>query len=257
MEKILRLAHEAWFALCTYQNAWVYFFERFGWLRDKKIVLRFWNGIRYAVNTNTTDPRAVNEIWNTKVYDRFLSRLQNGGVVIDIGANIGVFSVKVAKVSPSVRVYAYEPLPANFAVLEENVRQNGLEERVKPWKLAVSDHRGSASLYWDDRNRGGGTLLPDLEGHGAKSLQVECITLEDVFRANNILECEYLKIDCEGTEVPLLMNAPREIFSRIKTITLEWHHGKMSIEEFLSFLNEAGYSTDFDARTSVIYAERK
>eukprot|EP00747_Dinoflagellata_sp_TGD_P006563 gnl/TRDRNA2_/TRDRNA2_116231_c0_seq1.p1 gnl/TRDRNA2_/TRDRNA2_116231_c0~~gnl/TRDRNA2_/TRDRNA2_116231_c0_seq1.p1 ORF type:complete len:215 (+),score=25.58 gnl/TRDRNA2_/TRDRNA2_116231_c0_seq1:108-752(+) len=57
--------------------------------------------------------------------------LANGGLVLDVGANVGVFSIVVAKIFPHVRIVGFEPQPLNFLLASHNIVANGLQERVK------------------------------------------------------------------------------------------------------------------------------
>ncbi|MEM1661099.1 MAG: FkbM family methyltransferase [Candidatus Bathyarchaeia archaeon] len=86
----------------------------------------------------------VREIYFEQVYDRFY-RLQNDDVVVDVGAHVGLFTLKVAK---SVKlVLAVEPHPFNYRLLTVNVALNKLNN-VTPVKLALSSYSGKAKLSY-------------------------------------------------------------------------------------------------------------
>jgi FkbM family methyltransferase len=77
-----------------------------------------------------------------------------GRTLIDIGANIGTTTVPGAKVFGASLVLAFEPAPANFKLLRCNVIANDMEDRVRAYQLALSDHSGVASLEMSASNWG-------------------------------------------------------------------------------------------------------
>src|SRR3989344_8063697 len=121
MNKFFRLIKEGIFALWFYRNPWIYYADRFGIFKDKKVLIKLRNGLKYNINTNTTDIRVLNELWNVGVYDRLLHYVKDNSIVIDIGANIGVFSVKAARQAKNVRVLSFEPAVNNFETLKDNI----------------------------------------------------------------------------------------------------------------------------------------
>jgi FkbM family methyltransferase len=154
-------------------------------------------------------------------------------VVIDIGANIGVYSLFVTQ-SKGTRVYAYEPMPENFRFLKENVALNSMEQRIIPFKYAISGNAEKRRLYLGESplhsflpvssSPFNAKFSPSAPSAEQESIEVECVSLQQVFEANQIQICDLLKIDCEGAEYDILYNLPDVFFSRIKEIRLEYHN---------------------------------
>lgn len=257
MQKIKRLVREALWAVRSLTNFPVYFAVRLKLIRSRKVILKFRNGVRYAVRTDTPEPSMVEEIWHRNVYDRLLSFIHDGSTVIDIGGNIGIFSVKAALLGENVRVLGYEPVPGNTAMFRQNVALNRVEDRVKINQLAVSGKSGFFDLYYEERNTGGGSFYPHHEAT-TRSIKVRGVTLAEIFRDEKIGMCDFLKVDCEGAEDEILFNAPDNVLQRIRTMTIEWHEGmgRSGFQSFRSFLEKAGYEADFDSSTSTVYAWR-
>lgn len=93
----------------------------------------------------------IYEPLETEVVGREVSA---GDVVVDIGAHIGYYTLMLARiVGPCGKVYAFEPDPENFTLLQRNVKENGYRNVVLLQK-AVSDRNGSATLYLSDDNSG-------------------------------------------------------------------------------------------------------
>ncbi|TSC82475.1 MAG: FkbM family methyltransferase [Parcubacteria group bacterium Gr01-1014_20] len=256
MEKIVRLTKEFFFTLSFYRNPFAYLKNRLGLSGVGKIILRLKNGINYCINANTTEMRVIDEIWRVGVYDRLLTRIKENSIVIDIGANIGVFSVKAAEASKNVKVLSFEPFPRNFEMLKTNIALNKLEKRIQPFQAAVGQKGGKQTLFFRPGDSGGGSFKRYGNEAELSSVEVSTVTLEDIFSSNRIESCDFMKIDCEGAEEEILTTAPRDIFKKIRTMTIEWHYNlnRMTIDEFKLFLKNLGYNVDYNASTLTLYA---
>jgi FkbM family methyltransferase len=259
MNRTIRLVKEFFSALFLYENFWTYYFSRVGWSRSEKLVIKLRNGLKYLINTKTNQIIVLCEIWNSRIYDNLKNFVHDQSIVIDIGANIGVFSIRATHFAKNVKVISYEPFPQNFDILRENIKINFLDNLVFPQQKAVAGKRGELELFFSPNDSGDVSLYQqENKGHSG-SIKVPSITLEDVFLENNIEVCDFLKVDCEGAEEEILLNTPKSIFERTRSITLEWHYNlnKMKIEEFRSFLEEVGYETKYNPSTLMLYAWRK
>lgn len=248
---------EVFWAVRSLSNFPVYFAMRLGLMRNKEAILKFRNGVRYLIHAGTSEPSMVEEIWHRSIYDRLLSFIHNNSTVIDIGGNIGIFSVKAALSGKNARVFVYEPIPVNVAMLRQNVALNHVENRVKIDQLAVSGKSGSFDVYYEDRNTGSGSFYTHHDVD-TKSIKVHGVTLADIFHDEKIDTCDFLKMDCEGAEEEILFNTPMDILQKIRSMTIEWHDSlsHSGFQNFKSFLEKAGYEIDFDAKTSTLYAWR-
>jgi FkbM family methyltransferase len=258
MKKFFRLAGEAFFVLFAFESPLLYYRERLQRSRGKNVILALRAGPRYSLHANTNEIRMVNEIWNMKVYDPLLDRVHDGSTVIDIGGNVGIFTVKAGLAAKNVRVLSYEPFPASFAALKENVRLNGLEKNITAFNKAVADKKGELELFFRAHDPGGVSLHQFGDTNELSSIKVPAITLEEIFKENHIEICDYLKMDCEGAEEQIILSTPATLFERIRGITFEWHAmlNKMSIDEFMAYLHELGYQTRYNEATATLYAWR-
>lgn len=157
-------------------------------------------------------------------YFRGLSPLREGDVVVDVGANIGAFSIVAAKeVGASGRVIAYEPDPAICRRLRENIELNGLTN-VTVCNRAVGGKSGTAKFFRHDKG-----ALSSLysrvdgrtDGH-ASEFDVDVAGFPDVIRevgANIAL----LKVDCEGAEYEMFGALDKDWAARIRAISMEVH----------------------------------
>ena len=124
-----------------------------------------------------------------------------GTTVLDVGANIGFFTLKFGRwVSSTGRVIAIEPEPANCRALEQQIRSAGLTDTVDIIQAAASDVRGKLFL----------TLNPDNPADhriGSSGILVESVMVDDLLSARNWPAVSFLKIDVQGAERRVLAGA--------------------------------------------------
>ncbi len=136
--------------------------------------------------------------WEPFETQLFLSALGSGDRVLDAGANLGYFSlVAAARVGASGRVYAFEPEPRNYRLLQANVLLNGFEQRVTCCEAGLSDRPGQALLYLSDDNLGDHQLQPDEPGRDAVSVALE---QGSAWFAGREERLDFVKVDVQGAE---------------------------------------------------------
>jgi FkbM family methyltransferase len=165
-------------------------------------------------NDSPSDRAVIRECCVENAY-RVSDQQIRANVIIDIGANIGAFSIFAASLVPAVTVYAYEPEPENFALLQTNIERNGLAGRICARREAVCAAGTFAVLPNYARSR----VSEDL----TTGTPVRAVGLDDVFAANGLDECDILKVDAEGSEYPLVDQASRETLSRVRNLAMEYH----------------------------------
>ena len=170
--------------------------------------------IKFHIRENyATDEIVVKEIWKENVYEVKDTHLNHGGVVIDIGANIGTFSVYAANFGATV--YAIEPEPHNLEALKKNIELNHMQDKIHVCPYAISDYKGTAVI----NDMGGGSTIKD---DGIFGAEVEVIPFDNFFNLYHINEVDVLKIDAEGAEVEIILGASKENLQKCKYITMEF-----------------------------------
>ena len=134
----------------------------------------------------------------------FADLLQPGDVVVEVGANIGAHTVRLAQlVGKEGRVLAFEPQRLCFQLLNGNVAINSLTNVYTYQKCvgATAGHMMVPELSPDEVHNWGGVSLENIKGNEGE--QVECITLDSL----NLTKCKLLKLDVEGMEPQVLQGA--------------------------------------------------
>ncbi|MDP2361291.1 MAG: FkbM family methyltransferase [bacterium] len=191
-------------------------------------------------------------IYKYGVYEEGISRfllanltLEPGDCFIDAGANIGWYSLLLARHLPAgVRGLAFEPDPDTFALLEENLRGNGAVA-VAAKRLALSDEAGRRTLYrYADKNTGRNSLLP-INTHG--QVEIEAARLDETIRREGLdpVRIRFLKVDVEGYE-PMVLRGMGELLGRVPLILSEYsprymRRGGLDPALYLDLLYGAGY----------------
>lgn len=164
--------------------------------------------------------------------------------VLDLGANVGIFSACVA--ARARRVIAYEPMPENFAHLFANV---GARPNVTAVEGAVGAAAGTLRLFRPRIATMAGTYSAHRE-HGAflsdEFRDVEAITLEEVFARHAVERCDLLKLDVEGHEYEILHAVSDAALARVRRIHGEYHDvrpddPRTRIEHFSAHLRARGF----------------
>ena len=175
-------------------------------------------GINLYTRHNRSDFHMIDEIWAYRKYDYFGYRVNPGDVVVDIGANIGAFSLYAAKTCGASHVISFEPFLDNYKVLSNNVEHNMLRN-ITCVNQAVAGQGSVRTLRLDSTDAACHSLVG---GSSERTIEVECCTLDDVFRRFSLTKIDYLKIDCEGAEYEILENAVSRL-PQIRRISMETH----------------------------------
>lgn len=165
-----------------------------------------------ALDIKTSDQLAYEMIVNDFERDEreFTSHfLSEGDVFVDVGANVGIFSVLAAKlVGPSGEVHAFEPARDAFEQLSRNMVLNGFSN-VEVNRVALSDKPESRILsICEDRFSGWNSLASPIgpaKGSVRETYAVNCGTLDDYVSANHLTRIDLMKIDVEGWEEFVLL----------------------------------------------------
>ncbi|WP_187152668.1 FkbM family methyltransferase [Acidianus manzaensis] len=165
----------------------------------------FWPPL-YSLFISTSEPVS---------FKYFLEFVKDGGVVVDVGANVGIYSLIAAKYAE--RVFAIEANPEIIPILNYNITLNDFKN-VTVINKAVSDSEGKVKLYLGKAHEVSSILPSFMEGYTySKYVEVESTTLDNLLSGVSV---NLLKIDVEGAEVNVLRGA-KETLKKAKRIIIE------------------------------------
>lgn len=142
--------------------------------------------------------------------DLLLSLIQPGSVVIDVGANIGYYTVQFARATgPHGVVYAFEPEPGHAGLLDDNVRTNGLSN-VTIVRKAAAEAAGTRRLFLAAENLGDHRMYDS--GDARPAIDIDAVRIDDVV-VDDGRPISLIKMDVQGAE-PWALAGMREMLDR-------------------------------------------
>ncbi|AFW01769.1 hypothetical protein B932_2207 [Gluconobacter oxydans H24] len=202
--------------------------------------------VRFYPQDNQTDAKSAvcGACYNHRELKWLRRHLPKGGTFVDVGANMGFFSLYAAQ--REARVIAVEPNPVLFERLATNMRLNGM--RAHLLRVAVGDQEGSGQLVQVNGDFGGGRIGA---GHGAA---VRIRPLLDVLQACDVTAVHVLKIDIEGYEdralLPFFREAPATLWPD-HLIMEDTEHGRWAQDVF-PVLRRCGYERRGRSRGNIL-----
>ena len=171
---------------------------------------------------------SINEIVNKNEY--ILSNFKNkkNKIFIDIGANIGIASLIMAKLNPDSIIYSFEPFKPVYDLFVKNIEHNNIKNII-PFNLAISNKtQDNIELICSPYCSGNGTIYANNLftnvhlGEPNKSI-ISTIEFDEFIDKYNINEIYLLKIDCEGAEYDIIYDSKKIKENLIKNIVGEFH----------------------------------
>lgn len=185
----------------------------------------------------------INRVYEPDVTSFLQRSVKKGERAIDLGANIGYFTVLLAHlVGPEGQVIAFEPESENFALLEQNVATNGYAN-VDLRRQAVADRSGLTFLYRNPTNPGDHRIVA---GNRTEGEEVEVVALDDAAGPEFGL-VRWIKMDVQGAELAALRGM-RRLIESCPSLTIVTEVYPRALHEFgddpaeLSWLVDAGFS---------------
>ena len=177
--------------------------------------------------------------------------IQKGNVVLDLGANIGYFTLLFAKlVGNEGKVFAFEPEPNNFALLKKNIEINGYKN-ITLENMAISNNVGKIKLYISNIRTGMHRIYPS-HFCTKKFVEVKTTTLDEYFKNQDFIEkISFIKMDVEGSELGILKGM-KKIFEKNMKLKLLLEFVPSCIKEYgadpselLKLLTDEGFQINY------------
>jgi FkbM family methyltransferase len=230
-----------------------YVSAQLGRSKQRRIVLELRNGISWEIRTVQSDLNVFSELVVYQAYSQHGFALGPKDTIVDVGAHVGIFTALAARAAPKGRVFAFEPMADNYALLVRNVERNHLGN-VQLFNTALTNSTGKKTLYLSESTVHH-TLHKGLLG--TKPVSITASTLGELFRTAKLQRIDLLKLDCEGSEYEILYGCKPAMLKRIKRIVMECHEvdAKRSAPAMMKYLEGNGFTiVAFDK--GVVFATR-
>jgi len=203
-------------------------------------------GIKYDLDFNDEIQKQI--YLNT--YERHDKRLlkgllQPGWLCLDVGANIGFYSLLFAK--ENCFVHSFEPSPVVFQKLKHNITLNGLDGLCSVHQKALSSKSGTDTFLISSLQNSGWGKIGE-HGEDNKKISVKIDSLDNWIAHSNIRSIDLIKIDIEGHEFDFLEGAKETLKKGIiKRIFVEysgfiWEQKRVAVEEFVQPILDHGFT---------------
>ena len=176
---------------------------------------------------------SVRKVWEPYMTKLFKKNIEVGNVVVDIGANIGYYTLIASQLSK--KVYAFEPDTTNYEILLKNLELNNCKN-VIPMNSAVLNNNGTMTLWLDKEDLGKHSLFI---GNYTNKETITC----DVIDVNDIEKADIMKIDAQGSEyriVDRMEYCPKILFTELDPESLK--NAGSSYQEYIELLKSKGFS---------------
>lgn len=172
----------------------------------------------------------ISEIFIDQIYNR-MCKLANNHIVIDVGAHVGVFTLKASKeVGEKGLVVPIEPNPSTFNLLKANLDLNQTQNIV-PIQLALSNVTGNAKLFQSEHPR-----EDSLVNVKSKNVLVNLDRMDNVISKMSLKRVDFIKIDVEGAELQVLEGAEKTIAKYKPCLAIAAYHKSDNLEAISNFL---------------------
>ncbi|KKR08029.1 MAG: Methyltransferase, FkbM family [Parcubacteria group bacterium GW2011_GWC2_39_14] len=209
------------------------------------------------------DRSVANEIFKFREYRSAESAIESAKLpILDVGAHIGLFSLYVRALNPTVPIIALEPEVNNFKRLEKTIAENQIEN-IQLECLALSSKSGQGNLIVSNDSQNHRLSFASENVSGQKVEKVKTTSLADYCKKNQIKKIALIKLDIEGGEFELIESWAKDDFNLFESILLEYHNvfgnEHKRLVEILR-INGFGvqvFPSQFDRMMGFVFAKRK
>jgi len=204
-------------------------------IKSNNIELEYQNRkIYFYYDTNKQLNNTIGLINGNFVEEQFKWLIVKGKDVVDVGANVGDTAIYFA-LRGANHVFAFEPYPYSYNIAKKNIKLNHLEDRITLLNEGCGKS-GFVTIKEDYKNMGGTDLKNFEEGK-----KIRIVSLDEIVKKFNLKHAT-LKVDCEGCEYALILNATDEALQAFDQIIMEYHYGYRNL---VKRLRQAGFKVKY------------
>jgi len=173
-------------------------------MESKHTSYQFRNGYNLSYVEQSSADHIFSEIFIGDCYP-LAENNKDKKIIVDIGANIGLFTFYAKIKFPNSKIFSVEANPDNFKILEKNINENKLRDCVRVFNNVCSSFIGKQPFYLST-NPGWSSSYKKRGAENGEMIYLEPLSLSKLFQLNNINRVDVLKIDIEGAEYDILLN---------------------------------------------------
>jgi FkbM family methyltransferase len=257
----MKLVKKILLTIKTIKNWHLFVLDFFGFLKNKEIIYRLRNGLKFVARGGSTDAAEIVVVNGDLEYPKVLFKNMINPTILDIGANIGSFSVYASHILSGTRatIYALEPSVKNFDILEKNIKLNDLGNNIKASRLALYGKDGRSLLDIDRDYDAFYVIDNNLATASKKTEEVELMKLETFCSQNNIANIDLLKMDIEGGEYDVFYNSMDFIRTNVIAVFIEVHDVDESnnMKTFKEFILNNNFEIKLEISNNVLFLINK
>jgi FkbM family methyltransferase len=177
------------------------------------------------------------EIFLFKIYD--LPEFKKEDItILDVGANIGLATLRFKMVYPQSEVYCFEPYKPHFELLNNNIL-NSKFNNIYPYQFGLAGDKRHSLFYLHAKNSGAHSIYP--EDLTFQTIEIDLIDITEALSYTRSGYCDLLKLDCEGAEYEIILSIDKTISPRIGHIVYEATVDRYDPKELNEHLTSVGY----------------
>lgn len=208
------------------------------WIWKKPILLSLREGGAFYVKEFMT-LYIYKEIFIDKCYDFPILTVKNP-IIIDIGGNTGLFSLRMKQLYPEASIYAFEPFAPNFKQFSDTINVSELKN-VMAFPYGVGGTTRKEKLYINKKNIGGNSILESRNNSKAFT-EIDLVSIKEIFEKLKITKIHLLKMDCEGAEYEIIKDIDLLLSASIEKIVFEPTPMEYNFNELTEHLNNVGFN---------------
>lgn len=208
--------------------------KRFQFSIEGDVLVELKNKESFIISGNVTSPMTQTLFWGgaqsfeNDIFPFFTQLISSCNLMLDIGSNIGYYTLLAKRFQPNIKVIAFEPMPSVFKYLNKNIKLNKFNNIITE-QLALSDEKGNASFYTRINPRmssisdqlPGDSSLDSSIVQSSKEVRVELETLDNyvLHHLGENEKIDFIKIDTEATE-HLVFRGANEVLKNHRPIIM-------------------------------------
>jgi FkbM family methyltransferase len=205
------------------------------------------DNIRLYYRPDSHDYSILSEIWFEGYYSKHFP-FEKKSVIVDIGGHNGYFAVfsSVNTTSGSF-IYAFEPVAENYDILVKNIEINRISNIIAK-NMGVSKAGDPLNLFINSAHTGGHSIYKErVEKYKIdviEEIKIECIAFEKIVPVD-IKVIDYCKIDIEGAEFDILLNASQKMLEKVIVYAIEFHEfGGYKADDLICLFKQLNYEVE-------------